>query len=281
MKLNSIYNRLSNDQKPNYWSAVTNVVLVIFTFWMGLAVQQMIVDKNSEYTSKLVQYEYLDKVYSRYAEIIQKCNRPMAFLTVRLNAQPLDIANDILEDLQFHKTEWDNYVEAVEELGPIVIKYAETKQERDSIANYFTEIFTFTLLYKICSDSIQYSKTDIDNVVYLAFASPNYVLSTNHHQTNIENISNTVYTMYNETSKEQLAAVALQRTFEPYLHITACLERQVSYAYPDKNKSKTFLEKIQWMSLSDVVLLLLSCIGIGLFICYFLLWILPIPQKTK
>lgn len=61
-KMRNDYKQISSNQKSNYWTIVTNTFLVLFTFWMGIFVQDLIARKNSSINDKLVRIQYVDKM---------------------------------------------------------------------------------------------------------------------------------------------------------------------------------------------------------------------------
>lgn len=61
-KMRSDYKQISTSQKSNYWTIVTNTFLVLFTFWMGIFVQDLIARKNSSINDKLVKIQYVDNM---------------------------------------------------------------------------------------------------------------------------------------------------------------------------------------------------------------------------
>lgn len=74
MKINDIYKNLTSDQKISFWTMTTNIVLVVFTAWLGFLVQDIIVSKNTNIQSKLVQYEYGEKLFPALSTIYANGN---------------------------------------------------------------------------------------------------------------------------------------------------------------------------------------------------------------
>lgn len=48
MRLTTIYRQLTQEQRVNFWTILTNLFVVLFTFWLGLSVQDMIATRHSE-----------------------------------------------------------------------------------------------------------------------------------------------------------------------------------------------------------------------------------------
>lgn len=64
-RLRCIYKSIADGQKVGYWTIVTNVLLILTTFWLGLHVQDMIATKNANASGTLANIEYVEKVKPR------------------------------------------------------------------------------------------------------------------------------------------------------------------------------------------------------------------------
>lgn len=62
LKMRKDYRMISSGQKSNYWTIITNMFLVLFTFWMGIFVQDLIANKNSKLNDRLLRVQYVDKI---------------------------------------------------------------------------------------------------------------------------------------------------------------------------------------------------------------------------
>lgn len=63
------YKKMSKNNKVVFWQVITNLFLVVFTFWMGLFVQDFIASKNASVNERLLQMQYNKIVYPEYLEI--------------------------------------------------------------------------------------------------------------------------------------------------------------------------------------------------------------------
>lgn len=63
------YKKMSKNNKVVFWQVITNLFLVVFTFWMGLFVQDFIASKNASVNERLLQMQYNEKVYPKYVEV--------------------------------------------------------------------------------------------------------------------------------------------------------------------------------------------------------------------
>lgn len=61
----NFYKKLSHNDKVLFWQIVTNVFLVIFTFWMGLSVQKMVVDNATKFNDNKTKVDYLLPIYNK------------------------------------------------------------------------------------------------------------------------------------------------------------------------------------------------------------------------
>lgn len=61
----NFYKRLSHNDKVQFWQIVTNVFLVIFTFWMGLSVQKMVVDNATKFNDNKTKVDYILPIYNK------------------------------------------------------------------------------------------------------------------------------------------------------------------------------------------------------------------------
>lgn len=90
MRINDIYKRLTSDQKISFWTMTTNIVLVVFTAWLGFLVQDIIVSKNTNIQSKLVQYEYGEKLFPAINNIYVNGNPYNKLIPIATNKQLSD-----------------------------------------------------------------------------------------------------------------------------------------------------------------------------------------------
>ncbi len=65
-----MYQGLSDSQRSNFWVTATNLFLCVFTFWLGLTIQFLVVDKVDKYNATLVRIEYEDKVIPTYLKLL-------------------------------------------------------------------------------------------------------------------------------------------------------------------------------------------------------------------
>lgn len=70
IKIYEVYKTLSEIQKNNFWASVINIFLIVFTFWLGLTIQFMIVDTNAKYNNQLIRLEYNEKISHDYEKFL-------------------------------------------------------------------------------------------------------------------------------------------------------------------------------------------------------------------
>ena len=120
IKIYEVYKTLSEIQKNNFWASVINIFLIVFTFWLGLTIQFMIVDTNAKYNNQLIRLEYNEKISHDYEKF--------------LYYQQL-FNNDIAQLIKGSKTE--QYVRMVSLSPDKMLVYANTV---DSIVQYATKL---------------------------------------------------------------------------------------------------------------------------------------------
>ena len=61
----NFYKKLSHNDKVLFWQIVKNVFLVIFTFWMGLSVQKMVVNNATKFNDNKTKVDYILPIYNK------------------------------------------------------------------------------------------------------------------------------------------------------------------------------------------------------------------------
>ena len=54
--------KTTDEKAIGFWTIVTNILLVLFTFWLGIVVQSIVAQKNASVSSTLANMEYVEKV---------------------------------------------------------------------------------------------------------------------------------------------------------------------------------------------------------------------------
>ncbi len=54
--------KMNKGQKVGYWTIITNIVLVLTTFWLGLTVQDIVADRNAKVSAVLAKVEWINNV---------------------------------------------------------------------------------------------------------------------------------------------------------------------------------------------------------------------------
>lgn len=65
-----IYAELSAEQRVQFWSIFSTAVVGLFSFWLGIAIQDDISSKNARETQKLARYQMVEAVYPKYTQFI-------------------------------------------------------------------------------------------------------------------------------------------------------------------------------------------------------------------
>lgn len=61
--IKNFYNKYTDDQKVSFWVVVSNIFLVVFSFGLGLLIQDSMLNKTQEMNKVLAQYEYGSKIF--------------------------------------------------------------------------------------------------------------------------------------------------------------------------------------------------------------------------
>lgn len=69
-KISRLYKSLSDNQRYNFWSAATNLFLCMFTFWLGITIQFIVVDKTIDYQLENERIEFMKYVEPHYNNLI-------------------------------------------------------------------------------------------------------------------------------------------------------------------------------------------------------------------
>lgn len=62
--------QLTSDQRAQFWGIFTTALVGLFSFWLGIAIQDDISTKNARETQKLARYQLVDAVYPKYTQFI-------------------------------------------------------------------------------------------------------------------------------------------------------------------------------------------------------------------
>lgn len=54
--------RINKGQKVGYWTIITNILLVLTTFWLGITVQDFVADRNAKVSAVLAKVEWINVV---------------------------------------------------------------------------------------------------------------------------------------------------------------------------------------------------------------------------
>lgn len=140
-KISRLYKSLSDNQRYNFWSAATNLFLCMFTFWLGITIQFIVVDKTTDYQSKLIYREFEKYITPQYNNLLRAQSN----------------ATKILYNIDENK---------LKEIASRFKNGKMTKEDDRYIANY---INSFISDYK---DYMLYVDTIVDNAMSLKYVLP-------------------------------------------------------------------------------------------------------------
>ena len=65
-----IHIQMPPEKRVQFWSIFTTAVVGLFSFWLGIAIQDDISTKNARETQKLARYQMVEAVYPKYTQFI-------------------------------------------------------------------------------------------------------------------------------------------------------------------------------------------------------------------
>jgi len=251
MKLTEYYKAMSHDQKVAFWTITSNVFLVIFTFWMGLFVQDFIADKNANLTKELVRFDYVDRIYPTYksitsSEVIDSLWQ-YTLETKIFDSNPDEKKRNLLKAGNYIY----NNVDKVEEWADTMcstlanFKYYLKPNDFDSISNNNTEILICLKVLRLCkSDSTNHMTAErFENSLKSFLCSTQFRNSgvTSINTIEASKIGGELFKVYNESEpslqvlfKEMVA----NRMIKSIINNTQIIERALSYSHKDEYNFK-------------------------------------------
>lgn len=271
MKLKEYYKAMSHEQKVTFWTITSNVFLVIFTFWMGLFVQDFIADKNANLTKELVRFDYVDRIYPTYKSITS--NEVMDSLwqfTLEariVDKNPKEKGRILLKAGNYIFNNEDKLEEWADTMCSTLasFKYYLKRTDFDSISNNNTNILICLEVLRLCkSDSTkQMTSERFENKLKLFLCSSKFRNSgiTSINAIEACRLGGELFKIYNESEssvqvlfKEELANLMII----PIIKNAQIIERALSYS----NKEEYKFNMMPWLYLliSIIVGVLISII---------------------
>lgn len=77
--IKQFYNRYSDEQKVSFWSVVSNIFLVIFTFGFGILIQDSMLRSNQKISNAIVRYDYGSRLFPSVKSIYSENGTTILF----------------------------------------------------------------------------------------------------------------------------------------------------------------------------------------------------------
>lgn len=134
------YFKTTDEKAIGFWTIVTNLMVIIFTFWLGIVVQSMVAKKNADVSSTLASIEYVEKV------------KPLTdSLNVKYGTMLMEFSTIFSEKTINRSTEPSE--------SEKVIALEHFNKYNDKYADFFHDIaFTFARIYEFdhnCSQDVR------------------------------------------------------------------------------------------------------------------------------
>lgn len=134
------YNRYSDDQKVRFWVVVSNIVLIIFTFGLGLLIQNSMVSTSAELQTLNTQYEYGSKILPAVEKIYNTDTSEILASLSLWNLEPDDNNKHLEEALdsiyynnrELYLTSVDTMIHVMGELKYYIPQYRNSISKNNS-----------------------------------------------------------------------------------------------------------------------------------------------------
>lgn len=307
MKLSELYKSLSDNQRFNFWTGTTNLFLCLFTFWAGLTLQFAVVDKATNYQSKLLYQEYDTKVTPKYLNLLE-AERDIFLLYSKDDFDKIKETNKDLSSL-LNKPSFKDF--SKEKIQSITNTYSMLISNYDSIIRPSTETITnnaIDLRYVLPENK----KKEIENLTQkiLLYDAIYYALSNSKSQDELSSKLNDFFKSEKYTKNTRLAINGITRDLiiedaikiynnaydksklHPSLPINELLNCQIltsivldaAEIYLIYDNELGFNKQISWwdnQSLWIKSIIVLLCTFIGGMVIFIMFFKILCSQKTK
>lgn len=276
--------KTTDEKAIGYWTIVTNLLLVIFTFWLGIVVQSMVAQKNATVSTTLANMEYVEKV----KPLVDSLNVKYGSLIMEFSSIPkIDKKGNMILD------------------GADTIKaFSHFEKNRSEYADFFNDLaYTFSHIYKfdhncptltyttakilpILSPMIKIIDTlsgqelwkKIEDTVSIIFHHPTYIKAFGLTLGNLDNTMGYVKQIFDKAVESNDAKTRLVVISQTYALSVFLWVSNHNYYNPPKNTSFIGLVS-ENPSVSLIVIVI-----IGLLIAWIVYrlhnWSTPIPKRS-
>ena len=266
IRLAEVYKSLSDNQRQAFWNSAINIFLVIFTFWLGLTVQFIVVSTNKSYNDELIKLQYFDKLKEdrERLNLVLSLRDEIDLIQGDTKERIKILSDSILfqsEVLKYFEIE-DSILNVCEHLRWHVKSKTKLKQFDDSLAKCLVDVRISSIF--LSSTSVEEVATKIHNHVASEESRKRFGYSSKKEKnTTINNAIETAKKYYNSTllQREYLIIDAMAEYNSTVRSITDLLKEEMA-----EYSSSKFINTIHDLShpFTISVLLLVLCIGISI-----------------
>lgn len=281
-RLFKVYQSLSDNQRNNFWLAASNIFLVVFTFWLGLTVQYIVVDNNAKLNAKLIQLEYYRNVSQDYDNLIQQQNRFVnSLIAVPEKSEPTYLLNEFFnwynDDFQEITSVTDSVIVLANRLRWVISDRKVTKKLDTDIL--MTTLFNGLLKCSVNNSEIQ-SQEDLIDAYFKSefFVNQTHVVTTKDLRKEAINLIND--NVEKADNNQQFCLAVLLKIIPSVFDIFEIFNTEIG------NISNSDLEKIaiSWNDIPTIIkslVILILLLIIGFFVVNRLLYKMFLPSRNK
>lgn len=68
----NFYHLMVPNAKEAFWVSFTNCLLVVFTFWLGISVQDIVADRNAKVNARIARIDYVKEFLPKYEQLLSE-----------------------------------------------------------------------------------------------------------------------------------------------------------------------------------------------------------------
>lgn len=292
-KLSKLYKSLSDNQRYNFWIAATNLFLCMFTFWLGVTVQFVVVDKTTDYQSKLMYREYEKYITPQYNNLLRAIsnvtkiidtdtNKLKEMLSRSQNGKITEEDNKYMANLiDVFVSDHDYYMSYIDTIvnNAMSLKYVLPKDKQHIINSYCRDILVKKIAVEVLLESN--SIDDFSNKVKAYFSSDKFINNTRMPLNSnmlkvIDKEIASVYILGHIQGTERIGLVVYHDILDKVLKISTIYNDELGYFGKNKDSIGEWWNGLSLLNKSFIVLL--CTIIIGAIFCTWFLGRLSLPS---
>lgn len=258
MRLTTIYRQLTQEQRVNFWTILTNLFVVLFTFWLGLSVQDMIATRHSELNERLAHYAYVDRFYNdmqnienEYAYIITK-----VFDNVESEKVTENDVKNVSEFLKSNKTEVVHAAAAIDSTLRKFKYYCDNDEEFKKLTSITLAIPTYRFVLSVLESDSTISEKELRTIIQAKMCSKHNGLPIIARRKVLDEATDKVVSIFKKNKSEK------EKDFYASILLNLVEETQNGYFFlkgkiQSVNKQPSFFKRLNFSWESIVLLVIL------------------------